>query len=66
VKRADQLHRRQSRHQRIAAGLAQQQPIIATLSDFHARRAVANGLDSHSGYNALRLVAALSGAQHQP
>ena len=33
----------------------------ATLSDFHARRAVTNSVDSHSGYNALRLVAAQQG-----
>lgn len=33
----------------------------ATLSDFHARRVVVNSLDSHSGYNALRYVAAQRG-----
>lgn len=33
----------------------------ATLADFNGQRAVANSLDSHSGYNALRLVAALQG-----
>ena len=32
-----------------------------TLADFNGQRAVANSLDSHSGYNALRLVAALQG-----
>jgi len=46
VKRADQLHRRQSRHQRIAAGLTQQQPIILPVGkqivgpDWLRRRAV--------------------------
>ncbi|MGK3141649.1 phosphate/phosphite/phosphonate ABC transporter substrate-binding protein [Pantoea sp. C2G6] len=33
----------------------------ATLADFHGRRAVANSRDSHSGYNALRFVAARQG-----
>jgi len=33
----------------------------ATLSDYHGRRAVANSQDSHSGYNALRYVAAQQG-----
>jgi len=33
----------------------------ATLADFNGQRAVANSLDSHSGYNALRLAAALQG-----
>jgi ABC-type phosphate/phosphonate transport system substrate-binding protein len=33
----------------------------ATLADFNGQRAVANSLDSHSGYNALRFVAALQG-----
>jgi len=35
----------------------------ATLADFNGRRAVANSLDSHSGYNALRFVAALQGVR---
>lgn len=33
----------------------------ATFADFSGQRAVANSLDSHSGYNALRFVAALQG-----
>lgn len=33
----------------------------ATLADFHGQRAVANSLDSHSGYNALRWMAARQG-----
>ena len=33
----------------------------ATLADFDGQRAVANSMDSHSGYNALRLMAALQG-----
>ncbi|WP_336749111.1 phosphate/phosphite/phosphonate ABC transporter substrate-binding protein [Pantoea vagans] len=33
----------------------------ATLADFNGQRAVVNSLDSHSGYNALRFVAALQG-----
>jgi len=33
----------------------------ATLTDFNGQRAVANSLDSHSGYNALRFVAARQG-----
>lgn len=33
----------------------------ATLADFTDQRAVANSLDSHSGYNALRFVAARQG-----
>lgn len=33
----------------------------ATLADFNGQRAVANSLDSHSGYNTLRFVAALQG-----
>lgn len=31
----------------------------ATLADFNVQRAVANSLDSHSGYNTLRFVAAV-------
>lgn len=33
----------------------------ATLADFNGQRAVANSTNSHSGYNALRFVAALQG-----
>jgi len=38
----------------------------AVLTDFNGQRAVANSRDSHSGYNALRLVAALQNVTFSP